>query len=394
MKIGDKMKKIIIVSNDILPNKLLPAGSSGLRAVGLGVGLSEYGYDVHYVAPLHLIKDFEKKYFNGSKIKYPANVTYMNFMNLPSWLSARNPDAVIMSNANHGEAIMPYLEDESSRQTFFVYDLFAPKLLEMTYGGFSESEIDEMYRRKKKLLQKADLIIVNGEKKLTYLAGNVLENEKYKFVHGKPTKVVNFSIPILLKNHVLSSNDISQIKFFKGGYNQFWNEEVEINNKIQKMILAHPNAELHRIEAKHWGGKQSLQDIKNVAVKNGGEYLYGLQDLNSYVNILKKMSISLDVFYRTKEREYAMVTRTVVSLCAGTPVIHPAFTELGKYISEYKAGETYSDPKEIPSIIEKIFDNPELISTYRNNTSKLVEEVFNPKTAILPLVEELRKRDI
>lgn len=388
------MKKIIIISNDILLNKLLPAGSSGLRAAGLGVGLREYGYDVHYVAPLHLIKDFEKKYFNGSKIKYPANVTNMNFINLPSWLSARNPNVVIMSNANHGESIMPYLDDESSRQTIFVYDLFAPKLLEMTYGGFSESEIDGMYHRKKKLLQKADLVIVNGEKKLAYLGGNVLENENYKIVYEKPTRVVNFSIPISLENDLISSNDIPQIKFFKGGYNQFWNEEVEINNKIRKMILEHPNAELHRIEAKHWGGKQSLQDIRNIAVKNGDEYLYGLQDLNSYIQILKKMSISIDVFCRTKEREYAMVTRTVVSLCAGTPVIHPAFTELGKYISEYEAGETYSDPKEIPSIIEKIFNNPELISVYRKNTAKLVEEVFNPKTAILPLVEELRKRDI
>jgi glycosyltransferase involved in cell wall biosynthesis len=86
-----------------------------------------------------------------------------------------------------------------------------------------------------------------------------------------------------------------------------------------------------------------------------------------------------------------MVTRSVVSLACGVPVVHPPFTEVSAMISEYDAGWLVDplDDGAVGAALDEVMGDPETVRRKRENARALALEVLDPAEAVKPLVEIL-----
>jgi glycosyltransferase involved in cell wall biosynthesis len=100
------------------------------------------------------------------------------------------------------------------------------------------------------------------------------------------------------------------------------------------------------------------------------------------------MDLVVDLFDYNLEREYAMVTRAVVALACGVPVVHPPFTEVAPLIDDYEAGWLVdpADSGGLRRVLDEVLDDRQLLATRTANAQRLATEVFEPARAVKPLV--------
>jgi glycosyltransferase involved in cell wall biosynthesis len=111
----------------------------------------------------------------------------------------------------------------------------------------------------------------------------------------------------------------------------------------------------------------------------------------AFREFLSGADVTIDLFRHNLEREYAMVTRSVVSLACGVPVIHPPFTEVSPMISEYDAGWLV-DPEDggaFDTVMEAIASDPGAVHRKKKNARALARAVLDPAVAVEPLVKIL-----
>jgi glycosyltransferase involved in cell wall biosynthesis len=111
-------------------------------------------------------------------------------------------------------------------------------------------------------------------------------------------------------------------------------------------------------------------------------------NFSEFLRFLSTVDVSIDLFQHNLEREYAMVTRSVISLACGVPVIHPPFTEVSPMIAEYDAGWLVdpSDTAALEKVISAALDNLEMVRRKQENARTLASEVLNPPVAVKPLM--------
>jgi hypothetical protein len=101
----------------------------------------------------------------------------------------------------------------------------------------------------------------------------------------------------------------------------------------------------------------------------------------------------VDLFDDTLERRLAMVTRSVVALATGVPVIHPPFTEIGSLVHGAGAGWV-ADPSQPAAVSEAVAaattDRGE-VEGHGAAALALTRQVFEPKAATAPLAALLRE---
>jgi glycosyltransferase involved in cell wall biosynthesis len=114
-------------------------------------------------------------------------------------------------------------------------------------------------------------------------------------------------------------------------------------------------------------------------------------NFSEFLRFLSTIDVTIDLFQHNLEREYAMVTRSVISLACGVPVIHPPFTEVSPMIAEYDAGWLVDPPDTaaLEKVISRILDDPELVRRKRENARALASEVLDPAVAVKPLIRIL-----
>jgi glycosyltransferase involved in cell wall biosynthesis len=107
---------------------------------------------------------------------------------------------------------------------------------------------------------------------------------------------------------------------------------------------------------------------------------------------LSGVDVSIDLFQHNLEREYAMVTRSIVSLACGVPVIHPPFTEVSPMIAEYDAGWLVDpdDAGAFEKIIARVLDDPGEVRRKKENARVLAAELLDPAVAVRPLLKIMR----
>jgi glycosyltransferase involved in cell wall biosynthesis len=88
-----------------------------------------------------------------------------------------------------------------------------------------------------------------------------------------------------------------------------------------------------------------------------------------------------------------MVTRSVVSLACGVPVVHPPFTEVSAMISEYDAGWLVDplDDGAVAATLDEVIGDPEAVRRKTENARALASEVLDPAEAVRPLVKILEE---
>lgn len=377
------MKKIFLIANDVVPGCDLPVAGPGIRAYGIFQGLRAHGYDAWIVAPIKQLNRVNRMTFRKI-LTGVEGILYIDFNSLADFINEQSPDACIICNSNrYGDLFAPG-KNTLNDSIKVIYDFFAPKLLELIYDSstYPAEQIVELKKRKILTLEKSHGIIVNGPKKIPYVLALLLDlNKDFRSI---PVKNVWTGVGIDRQQNYKPQTPLNLII---SGYTHGWDQTDK--DAMDSYLSSSNEIHLHLIQPHHWGENiEGVYESNRIRTERNVTR-YTILSYEGFIKMLLEMHLSVDLFERNLEREYSTATRTIVSLAAGLPVIHPAYTELSPLIREYDAGWLYERPDEIPHILEGIISNPSILAKKHKNVRKLSENIFLPEITVRPLVEIL-----
>jgi hypothetical protein len=377
-------EKVFILSNDVVPSLGMPVAAPGLRAFGLAEGLRANGVKVKTL----VTRGFTDRQWLrfGRSVPHPTapHAEVVSARRLARYLETNAPAVAVLINSNQVDHLRPI------RGVRYVLDFFAPKMLETLYQhgeGYPRDELAALRRRKIQAIELADAFIVNGKKKLPYFLAWMLQADRD--VRSLPVEVVNMCAPVSFSGEAGPAG--SGVRFAVAGYLQSWST-LGSWVKVVERQLERPGMRLDLLLPWHWGGAaershESRADLDRLE-RNGSVTTHGPMTYSEFQAFLSKIDVSIDLFQHNLEREYAMVTRSVISLACGVPVIHPPFTEVSPMIAEYDAGWLIDPPdtKALEDVIGGILDDPDLVRRKKENARALASEVLDPAVAVKPLL--------
>jgi hypothetical protein len=377
-------EKVFILSNDVVPSLGMPVAAPGLRAFGLAEGLRANGVKVKTL----VTRGFTDRQWLrfGRSVPHPTapHAEVVSARRLARYLETNAPAVAVLINSNQVDHLRPI------RGVRYVLDFFAPKMLETLYQhgeGYPRDELAALRRRKIRAIELADAFIVNGKKKLPYFLAWMLQADRD--VRTLPVEVVNMCAPVSFSGEAGPVG--SGVRFAVAGYLQSWST-LGSWVKVVERQLERPGMRLDLLLPWHWGGAaershESRADLDRIE-RNGSVTTHGPVTFSEFQAFLSTIDVSIDLFQHNLEREYAMVTRSVISLACGVPVIHPPFTEVSPMVAEYDAGWLIDPPdtKALEDVISGILDDPDLVRRKKENARALASEVLDPAVAVKPLL--------
>ncbi len=380
----DTNRTVFVLSNDIVPSLAMPVAAPGLRAFGLAEGLRANGFKVKTLVPRGFVDRQWARF--GRSVPHPTapDTEVIGARQLTGYLKSNAPAVAILINSNQVEHLRPV---EGVR---YVLDFFAPKMLEALYQhgeGYPKDELKQLRRRKIRAIELADAFVVNGAKKLPYFLAWMLQADRD--VRHLPLEVVNMCAPLVWAGEDGAGE--GPIRFAVAGYLQSWSTLGGWVEAIERR-LDNPEMSLDLLTPWHWGGgreriHESRSDLDRLA-EHPSVTAHGTMTFSEFQGFLSTVDVSIDLFRHNLEREYAMVTRSIISLACGVPVIHPPFTEVSPMISEYDAGWIL-DPQDtaaLEEVIDGILEDPDMVSRKKQNARALAAAVLDPAVAVKPLV--------
>ena len=377
-------EKVFILSNDVVPGLGMPVAAPGLRAFGLAEGLRANGVKVKTI----VTRGFTDRQWLrfGRSVPHPTapHTEVVSARRLARYLEANAPAVAVLINSNQVDHLRPI------RGVRFVLDFFAPKMLETLYQhgeGYPKEELAALRRRKIRAIELADAFIVNGKKKLPYFLAWMLQADRD--VRKLPIEVVNMCAPTSFSGEAGPVG--SGVRFAVAGYLQTWST-LGSWVKVVERQLERPGMNLDLLLPWHWGGAaerthESKADLDRLE-GHASVTTHGPMTFSEFQAFLSGVDISIDLFQHNLEREYAMVTRSVISLACGVPVIHPPFTEVSPMIAEYDAGWLVepTDTAALERILGGILDDSDVVRRKKANARALATEVLDPAVAVKPLL--------
>ena len=383
--------KVFILSNDVVPSLGMPVAAPGLRAFGLAEGLRANGVETKTVVTRGFVDRQWLRF--GSSVPHPTapHVDVVGANRLSKYLAANAPATAVLINSNQVDHLKPV------KGVRYVLDFFAPKMLEALYQRGEEypgEELASLRKRKIRAIELADAFVVNGKKKLPYFLGWMLQADRD--VRHLPVEVVNMCVPPFFSGE---PGPVGRgVRFAVAGYLQSWSTLGDWVGVVERR-LDDPGMELDLLLPWHWGGgarrsHESKTDLDRLA-GHPSVTAHGTMNFSQFREFLSGVDITIDLFQHNLEREYAMVTRSIVSLACGVPVIHPPFTEVSPMISAYDAGWVIDpdDPGALEKIISSVLEDPELVRRKKENARALASEVLDPGVAVGPLLRVLEGFD-
>ncbi len=379
--------RAFIISNDIVPSLGMPVAAPGLRAFGLAEGLRANGADVKTL----VVKGFVDRQWMrfGKSVPHPMgpDTEVIGGFRLSRYLKTHAPATVILINSNQVDNLEPIPGIK------YVLDFFAPKMLEMLYhhsGEYPEREISELRQRKVRAIKLADGFIVNGAKKVPYFLAWLLQADRD--IRDLPFEVVNMCAPLAWSGPPRVGPDSGgPVRFAVAGYLHSWST---LGNwvRVMERHLDRSNASLDLMVPWHWSVSQHYEhtsrgDLDRLA-GFGSVSTHGPMTFSNFQRFLSGIDVTIDLFQHNLEREYAMVTRSIIALSCGVPVLHPPFTEVSSMISEYDAGWLV-DPEDtaaLEAVISGIIDDPDELRRKKENARNLASALIEPEVAVKPLV--------
>jgi glycosyltransferase involved in cell wall biosynthesis len=379
-------KKVFVISNDIVPGLGMPVAAPGLRAFGLAEGLRANGAAVKTL----VVKGFvERQWMRfGRSVPYPKapDTEVIGAGRLVPYLRSHAPATVVIINSNQVDNLRPI------RGIKYVMDFFAPKMLEMLYhhsGEYPKEEISQLRQRKIRAIRLADAFIVNGAKKVPYFLAWMLQADRD--IRDLPIEVVNMCAPLAWGGPVVSGRDSDgPIRFAVAGYLHSWST-LGSWVKVVERHLNRPEVNLDLMVPWHWSSREyehkSRSDLDRLASYKSVA-THGPMTFSDFQRFLSTIDVAIDLFQHNLEREYAMVTRSIIALACGVPVLHPPFTEVSPMIAEYDAGWLVDpeDPETLEAAICKIIEDPAEVRQKKKNARVLASAVIDPAVAVEPLV--------
>ena len=378
-----------MISNDIVPGLGMPVAAPGLRAFGLTAGLRTNGVNAKTVI-LRGSADGQWLRF-GKSIPHPTapDTEVVSPRKLVRYLESHAPAVVVLINSNQVDYVKPI---EGIR---YVLDFFAPKMLEMLYQhgeGYPADELARLRQRKIRAIQLADAFIVNGKKKVPYFLAWTLQADRD--IRRLPMEVVNMCVPLHMSESVRVDED--GIRFAVAGYLQSWST-LGSWVEVLESRLERPGVKLDLLTPWHWGGGVGRTHVSKGDLDRIGAQpsvtTHGTMNFSNFQKFLSGVDVTIDLFQHNLEREYAMVTRSIVSLACGTPVIHPPFTEVSSMIEEYDAGWIVDpqDTKTLGRIFDEVIEDRDAVVRKTKNARTLASSIIDPAVAIEPLLRIMER---
>lgn len=378
--------QVFVISNDVVPGLGMPVAAPGLRAFGLAEGLRANGVQTRTLVARGFVERQWTRF--GRSVPHPTapGTEVVGANALARYLKAHAPAVAVMINSNQVEHLRPV---EGVR---YVLDFFAPKMLEELYHhgeGYPGEELKRLRERKIRAIELADAFICNGRKKLPYFLAWMLQADRD--VRELPLEVVNMCVPLALPGEV---EEADGVRLAVAGYLQSWSTLGSWVGALEER-LDRPGVSLDLLVPWHWGGgggrsHASRDDLDRIA-RHPSVRTHGTMNFSEFRRFLSAVDVTIDLFQHNLEREYAMVTRSVVSLACGVPVVHPPFTEVSAMISEYDAGWLVDplDDRAVGAALDEVMGDPEAVRRKRENARALALEVLDPAEAVKPLVKIL-----
>ncbi len=377
-----------MISNDVVPGLGMPVAAPGLRAFGLAEGLRANGVKTRTLVARGFVERQWTRF--GRSVPHPTapDTEVVGANALARYLKAQAPAVAVMINSNQVEHLRPM---EGVR---YVLDFFAPKMLEELYHhgeGYPGEDLRRLRERKVRAIELADAFICNGRKKLPYFLAWMLQADRD--VRRVPLEVVNMCVPLLPGGEREGDGGV---RLAVAGYLQSWSTLGSWVGALESR-LDRPGVSLDLLVPWHWGGgvgrsHASRGDLDRIS-NHPSVTTHGTMNFSEFRRFLSGVDVTIDLFEHNLEREYAMVTRSVVSLACGVPVVHPPFTEVSAMISEYDAGWLVDplDDEAVGAALDEVMGDPGAVRRKRENARALASEVLDPAEAVKPLVKILEE---
>jgi hypothetical protein len=374
---------VILVANDVVPGMGLPVAAPGLRAFGLATGLRAHGCEVVTVVDAGPLRALCPA---GAPPAVPEGTVVLEGAAIGEFVAGRAPAVVIITNGSQLDRL------RLVRGLRLVVDLFAPKMLELACNPGREDRaraLEVVHHRKLQALAAADGFIVNGAKKVPYFLAWLLAAGRDPTI--TPLEVVPLGVPA----HFAADRRVAPgCRFVVAGYLQGWSRPGPWLERLVSR-LDPPRTTLDLLLPLHWGRRrqEAPPGLLGDLASRPGVTRHDAMPYEAYLDLLGGDGVAVDLFPHTLEREYAMVTRTVVALSCGLPVIHPPFTEVSPLIDRYDAGWLV-DPDDLAAldaVVDEVKSFPEAVAARAANARRLWAEVLDPVVATAPLALLVRR---
>ena len=369
------MKRILVISGDILPYPGFPTTGAGLRAWGIGKGLESKGHHVLLAMPETSAKKVEG--YVPAELK-PLLYTHKE---LPRFIAQHQPDVVVLQHWR----LADFLDD--SFDIPLAIDFHGPLLLEAQFQV--NPALERLQREKILAIHKADFFTCAGEKQKYYffpwlmLAGFDLRENIIQ------------SIPVSLSPDLPEHTSQGEPSFVYGGVFLPWQDPALGLHTLVECLEKHGRGVL-----KFFGGKhpvvsvptRKFEELRGQLQQSARVQMQPMIPRDKLIQEYCRSHVAIDIMQRNAERELAFTTRTVEYLWCGLPVIYNNYAELAEYIRSYNAGWTL-DPQDkdaLQNVLEEIVSSPELVSERGRNAQKLVKERLTWDKTIEPLDEFCR----
>ena len=377
-------RKVVLVANDVVPGMGLPVAAPGLRAYGLAEGLRHHGFEVVTVvdrAALRLLRP------DGMPPAVPPGTFVADGSDMGDFVASHAPAVVVLTNSNQIDRLRP------APGLHLVVDFFAPKMLELAcnpHRADRDRALATLRERKLRAIAAAEGFLVNGAKKVPYFLAWLLQAGRDPLT--TPLEVVFMGVPA----HFAPPRAAGEgVRFAVAGYLQGWSLPGPWLDRLAAR-LDPPRVTLDVLLPLHWG-QRPLGEApgRHLAATGGrpGITLHEAMPYEAFLDFLGRADVAVDLFAHTLEREYAVVTRSVVALACGVPVVHPPFTEVSPLIAAYDAGWLV-DPEDleaVEAVLAEIIGHPEVVAAKAANTRRLWQEALDPAVTTAPLARLARR---
>jgi hypothetical protein len=369
-------REIVVVANDIVPGMGLPVAAPGLRAWGIALGLRSQDHPVTLVVDDHVVG---RAWTRGLPAPRPAGTLVLSGRQAGDLVRSRRPRAVILTNSNH----FANLGDVGDVP--LIYDFFAPKMLELAEqeSDPASAALSALRKRKLAALATCRAVIINGEKKGPYVEAWLAQAGR------SPGEVPTAQVPMPVPVTPRAQRDTgAPLHAIVSGYLQPWSRPGAWAKSVLPR-LADGSLVLHLLLAKHWGGDRAEKYPESFTelTQAPGVVTHGLMEFGRFRETLSRCDLAIDVFERNPERELAMVTRTLVAVACGLPVIHVPFTESGLLVERYGAGWLVDgdDGEGVARAVDSAINEPRALALRRTGAAALGRKVLSPAVATEPL---------
>lgn len=381
----------LVVANDVTPGFGVPVAAPGLRAAGIAEGLRAHGLEVELTVPAPII---DRVWTRPIPPSPPAGTSIVDPGDLGGFIAGGRFSHVVFTNANMGPHLAPV------RGTSFIFDLFAPKILELLASGRTDKDWATEAAKKERSLALADHVFVNGRRKIGYALGWLLRPavDRHRtttlgldrLVDGDPMRhlsLVEMPVPLPdgIEPRAPGRAPDRELRVGVAGYTQPWSGDGDVSPAIEiPRSLGH---HVHVLTPPHWGRADAVTPPPIAGVTSTP----GPLDYPTFSTWLQSMDVVADHFPPSAERRLAMITRTTVALRLGVPVIHGADSEVSDLIDAYDAGWVVAadDPVAWKRAFEEATDAETLLAKQRGAV-RLSTERFDPAAALSVAAATLR----